>query len=835
MAQQTASTTYTYRLGKKVILQKKSNEFVARELPDELDHRAFKTTRQVSSASSVVKVAPSKLDTAMEEIRRESVAHHAYEAPSGEYFLITDRVFVCFKEPANLATINAFAAKYALIHLSSIDERNYLFQLTDHTGMNPLKLVVKLTEEEESIEYAEHDLNFEVKKDQIATPTDPQYLRQWHLHQRLNHREFDPRSSSKCEDAWNLLDSYGSEQIVIAATDDGCKLDHPDFNSPNKFAGWGYFVRSRLVTHTDLDANPRKMYQAGANHGTSVNGVIAGEVDGTHTVGAAPGCRLLPIKWESKDTSLFISDSKLLTTLDFLADKIDIMSNSWGSTPTFQVNRTVLNRIEALSLHGGRRGSGILFLWAAGNENTPIQFASNIPIPTFAGFESQANGTQVWVVKLASLFLNNLTSLPGVMHIAALASTAQRSHYSNYGAGIDLCAPSNNGHTYHRLTLDGLGITTTSGRSGGVDRRFGGTSSATPLVAGIAGLILSANPTLTAMELQFILKKTAAKDLEFGPYPKTPAASFDPNPSWDVSPVAPFENGNFQDNGLAEGTWSPWFGHGNVDAAAAVAEAIRLSNIEHPSIVFKTSSSPNANIPDRSAIGIVDTISCEQTGKLTDIKLSLQIEHTYIGDLKVTLISPHGSQILLHNRSGSSTDNLMATFTTVNTPGLVPLLGSDIEGTWKLHVQDLAAKDLGILKKWELELFAESAKTIEVEEAPGISIPDNDDNGIRRSLFVAQDGNIKAISVQLDITHTFIGDLSISLVAPDGTKASLHHRLGGGQDNLIREYKVNDTPALQAFLSKAAKGNWTLELKDLLRFDSGKLNQWGLRMVVGGN
>lgn len=833
MTKQSSDTVYTYRLGEKIVLKKKSNEFVARQLPTDLDQKTFKTTRQVSAASSVVQIAPGKLDTAMDKIRQEGVAHHAYEEPSGGYFLITDRVFVCFKNPVGLSEINAFAAKYALVHLSSIDEYNCLFQLTDHTGMNPLKLVVKLTEEDEAVTYAEHDLNFEVTKSQVAPPTDPEYLRQWHLHQHLNHREFDPRSSSRCEDAWELLDGYGSEEVVISATDDGCKLDHPDFDSPNKFAGWGYFVRNRLITHNDGDANPNRMYQSGANHGTAVNGVIGGEADGTHTVGAAPGCRLLPIKWESEGPSLFISDSKILTALNFLADKVDIMSNSWGSNPTFRVNQTVINRITDLSIRGGRRGKGILFLWAAGNENTPIQFASNVPIPTFAGFVRRPNGSLDWVVRTATLFLNNLTNVPGVMHIAALASTAQRSHYSNYGTGIDLCAPSNNVHTYRRITLDGLGITTTTGSSGGVTRSFGGTSSATPLVAGIAGLILSANPTLSAAELQSILKRTANKNLNFGPYPKTPPTNYDPNPSWDVSPVDPFENGNFQENGESDGSWSPWFGHGRVDAAAAVAEAIRLLNVEHPSIVFRKVSNPNANIPDNTSTGVMDSIRCEHEGNLSNIQVSVDIDHTYIGDLRVSLISPQGTQVRLHNRAGGSADNLRAKYTTVNTPGLVPLLGTDIEGEWKLHVQDLAARDLGTLKNWELELFAESAKTIEVEEAPGISIPDNDDNGIQRSLFVGQDGNIKGISVSIDITHTFIGDLSVSLVAPDGTEVSLHHRLGGSQDNLIREYKLNDTPALQAFLNKPAKGNWTLELKDLLRFDSGKLNKWGMKIVVG--
>ena len=217
--------------------------------------------------------------------------------------------------------------------------------------MNPIKLVVKLTEEEPLVEVAENDLNYRMKTYQLSLPTDPLYARQWHLHTHLVNEAFDSRASSRCEEAWQLLHHFGNSDVVIGITDDGCKLDHLDFDAPGKFASWGYFRGERLVTEIDIDAD-REMYQSGSNHGTSCAGVIAGEVDAVLTVGAAPGCRLLPIQWESSGVKPFISDSKVMTALNYVADKVDVLSNSWGSVPTTLWSTLVRNRITDLAQSG---------------------------------------------------------------------------------------------------------------------------------------------------------------------------------------------------------------------------------------------------------------------------------------------------------------------------------------------------------------------------------------------------------------------------------------------------------------------------------------------------
>jgi subtilisin-like proprotein convertase family protein len=826
----TSQQTYTYRDGKKVLLDKQPDQFVVRAQPDRLEHIGIADAEPMSSASSRVTVRAADLEAAMSQARNLAPTHHAYQvAETGEDFLITDRIFVTFHQALPSAQVDAFAGRYGLIRLQAYSDREYLFQLTDHTGMNPVKLVVKLTEEEPLVAVADHDLNYRATTYAVARPTDPAYARQWHLHTGFNHPHFDIRASSRCDEAWDLLGNYGSPEVVVGVTDDGCKLDHTDFDSPDKFAGWGYFLGTRLFSRGDFGADPAKMYQPGADHGTSCAGVIAGEIDASLTVGAAPGCRLLPIKWESDGPSLFISDSKLLTALNFVADKVDILSNSWGITPTSIWPSRVTTRLAELAQSGGRRGRGILFLWAAGNENCPIEHSATVDVPYTGGWQLRPDGSVVWVgVRTARRFQNNLVGVPGVIHVAALASTAQRSHYSNYGPGIVVCAPTNNVHKYQRLSLAGLGVTTTTGSGGGVTDRFGGTSSATPLTAGIAALVISAHPELDVAQLISILKRTAAKDLNFDGYAKTPPASYDPNPTWDVSPIAPFDSGAFIDSGDPDGPWSPWFGHGRVDAPAAVAAALQLRG--EPAQDLHYSSSPKLNIPDHNPAGIQDVIPVAEAGQVQSLQVSVDISHTWIGDLHLTLIAPDGTGVVLHNRAGGSGDNIQASYDSSNLPALASFNDHPVQGEWRLHVRDLAARDLGTLHSWSLTIGIKPGPLV-VEDVAAVTIPDRDPAGIVRRLDLPANHTIKELAVSVDITHTWIGDLRVILVPPQGDQIALHDRAGGSADNLLQTWHTQDLPGLQALRGRDTGGAWQLKVADLASQDVGKLNYWKIEVT----
>ena len=829
--------TYTYRGGKKLELGKRPDQFVSRAPPEVLEAAGIAGDAEpVSPVASRVTVPAPGLEAQMARARALAPTHHAYTvADSGQDFLITDRIFVTFKAALSAEEVAAFAGRYGLLQRERYSDVDYLFQLTNHTGMNPVKLVVTLTENEPLVALAENDLNYLVAKQAVVLPADPEYARQWHLHGHLSHPEVDPRANARCERAWLLLDGFGNPEVVVGVTDDGCKLDHPDFDSPGKFAAWAYFSGTRLVTDRDIDAQPAGMYHRGADHGTACAGVIAGEADAVLTVGAAPACRLLPVKWESRGPSLLINDSKMLTALGFLGDKVDVVSNSWGSVPDFMFATIVINRITQLAASGGRRGRGVLFLWAAGNENCPIQHDAAQDVPYTNGWVQVAGSWQWGGVQTARRFANNLVPIPGVLHVAALASTARRSHYSNYGTGVELCAPSSNSHAFFRMGVAGLGITTASGEAGNVTQQFGGTSSATPLVAGVAALVISAHPGLSAFEVGSVLRRTAAKDLDMTPYPRTPPARYDPDTSWDVSPVAPFDSGAFQDIGHADGSWSPWFGHGRVDAerAVALAQVLRAGTQPPPTPAARYVSRPGTAIPDNQAEGIRAALVVAHQGALDFLRVTVDIRHTYIGDLVVTLIAPAGREVVLHDRAGGSADNLTRTWDATTLPALRAFDGEQAEGSWTLWVRDVAAIDVGRLEEWSLEIGTIApARVAIVEEAPGASIPDNRVAGIERVLTVAQAGGVGELELAVDITHTYIGDLRLVLRSPTGTEVVLHNRSGGNTDNLRANYTSSDVAALQALRGEPCAGGWTLKVQDLAARDVGKLNRWSLRIQL---
>ena len=244
-------------------------------------------------------------------------------------------------------------------------------------------------------------------------------------------------------------------------------------------------------------------------------------------------------------------------------------------------------------------------------------------------------------------------------------------------------------------------------------------------------------------------------------------------------------------------------------------------------------ATPNLAVPDNAAAGVSSALTVSQPGRIGRVAVAVDIAHSFVGDLRVGLTVPGGGTALLHDRSGGSAHDLVTTYRSDDTPALAPLIGQNAQGTWTLHVSDRAALDTGTLRRWRLDLDLQAGSQIlQGEAAPGLTIPDNDATGVSSPIAVAKSGAAQAVKVDVDITHTFVGDLRVELVAPAGQVAVLHDQSGGSADNLIRSYDSSGTAALASMVGQPVEGMWQLRVKDLVGQDVGKLNRWRLELTI---
>jgi subtilisin family serine protease len=214
-------------------------------------------------------------------------------------------------------------------------------------------------------------------------------------------------------------------------------------------------------------------------HGTPCAGVIAASGIGGGSSGIAPKCRILPVKIFHADD--LASDARVADAIRYAATCADVLSCSWTGPRSPDIE---LALEDARTL--GRNGKGSAAFFAAGNEDgDPVGYPA-----------IDANA------------------------IAVGASTDQATlaTYSNVGPEIWIVAPSDGGIrgifctdvSYENRGFN-LGDVQAGGSDGLSTNDFGGTSSATPLAAGLAALMLSANPGLDVDMIKSILKETAVK------------------------------------------------------------------------------------------------------------------------------------------------------------------------------------------------------------------------------------------------------------------------------------------------------------------------------------
>jgi subtilisin-like proprotein convertase family protein len=118
-----------------------------------------------------------------------------------------------------------------------------------------------------------------------------------------------------------------------------------------------------------------------------------------------------------------------------------------------------------------------------------------------------------------------------------------------------------------------------------------------------------------------------------------------------------------------------------------------------------TATALNMAIPDEGGPAVIYEMPVRSSGLVGGVRIKVDITHTYVGDLVVSLEDPTGAIVPLHDRVGGSQDNIHEIFGEGGTAiDVTPFLSHEAEGTWKLHVDDNAGQDVGTLDAVELTI-----------------------------------------------------------------------------------------------------------------------------------
>ncbi|MCX6357663.1 MAG: S8 family serine peptidase [Candidatus Aureabacteria bacterium] len=432
---------------------------------------------------------------------------------AGEPLVITDEFIACFPQHMPEAGIRRVAAMHGADLLRRLPMKPNTYVL--RAGREPLAaLTLSNKYVEEGIALFAHP-NFVSKKSTRFVPNDPYFPNQWHLCSIGQGRALPGQDVDACA-AWDI--TRGDPNVIIAVIDDGFDLTHEDLSPLTFVPGWDFW---------DNDSDPSAVIDNDDFHGTAVAGVAAANGNnGTGLTGIAPGCRVMPIRLVAGETS----DEQDASAIQWAAEHgAWIISNSWGppdGNPLFTGDEVVYPLPDIVraaidyAADQGRGGKGCCIFWAAGNGNEPVDYDG------YASYEK-------------------------VVAVGACNDQGIRSYYSDYGPGLDLCAPSDGGKSTGIWTTDLMGVKgynpgnpVHGDAAGNYANDFGGTSSAAPLAAGIAALILSREPDLTRSEVTERLMATADR----------------------IDPTG----GNYDLSGH-----SMWYGRGRVDAYSALTGSTR--------------------------------------------------------------------------------------------------------------------------------------------------------------------------------------------------------------------------------------------------------------------
>lgn len=455
------------------------------------------------------------------------------------------------------------------------------------------------------------------------------------------------------------LDFATGVGVTVAIVDDGLAIDHDDLaanaTGPN-------------LNLQDGDADDPTTFDILSNHGTAVAGLVGADFNnGIGISGAAPGATLSGVRLLGDE----FDDGDEAAALSFNNDTIQIYNNSWGpsdETLDFEGPGTLATDALQVGVTQGRLAAdgvtplGNIFVWAGGGGG---EIGDN------SNYDGYANSRYT-------------------IAVGALADNGQRSSFSELGANLVVVAPSGGGAQEILTTSFGVELDANNNlsRTSEFDTNFSGTSASAPLVSGVIALMLEENPDLTWRDVQDILIRTAVRVDDAG--------------------------GAWTDN-AAGIDFSHLYGSGLVDAQEAVRFATNNPVVWEPLgpeasqeqlKLFIPGEEESGEVPDATGDSFFTTfdMSVDEDGNAVE---NLQVEHVELrariitqsrSDLEIVLISPNGTQSILHEPNPNNDEQSISNWVFMTTHNW----GEGSAGQWVVRVTDSVSGNAALVNNLSL-------------------------------------------------------------------------------------------------------------------------------------
>jgi serine protease len=537
-------------------------------------------------------------------------------------------------------------------------------------------------------------------------------------------------------------------------------------------------------------------------HGTHVAGTVAGT-----TYGIAKGAKISPIRVLGCNGSG--TNSGVIAGMDWVAAnhiKPAVANMSLGGGASTATDDAVARMTNA----------GVTVVVAAGNDNSN---ACNY---------SPARA-------------------PSAITVGSTTNTDARSSFSNFGSCLDIFAPGSN-------------ITSAWYTGNTATNTISGTSMASPHVAGVAALYLAGNPTATPAQVtQAIINAST-------PNKVTSAGTGSPNRLL------------YSLFGTSTGDTTPPTTPSNVTATASSSSAIGLSWTAASDsggsglAGYKVERCAGSTCSNFAQIGTTASTSYSDSGLTAATTYRYRIR-AYDGagndgsyssiaqattqsgggggsalsngvpvtglsgsagtELRYTLSVPAGASNLRFVTSGGTGDaDLYVRFGTAPTTTTYDCrswasgnsetcaITTAQAGTYHVLVRGYSAfSGVSLTGSYTTGGGGDTPQTY----TNGADVAIGDNTTVESPITVSgRSGNgLTATSVAVNIVHTYIGDLKVDLIAPDGSVYVLHNRSGGSADNINQTYSVN-------LSSELKNGTWKLRVNDNAGGDTGYINSWSI-------